>query len=162
MLINEKIVELLQNRINEEENSSRLYLAMSQWLSYNGFIGAAALWKKYSQEELIHAQWTYNYLQERDIMPETRHLLGYKDFQSFPEIIKMSYNHELKITKSINELGQACLESNDLVTLQLVNKYLVEQAEEEGKILTFLDRIDAFGQDPIALRLLDNEMAKMA
>ena len=60
--INKKIEELINYRIVEEEKSARLYLAMSQWLDYNGFAGAAKLWKKYSDEEIEHAAMALEWL----------------------------------------------------------------------------------------------------
>ena len=55
-IIPEKIVTLLNYRINQEELSSRLYLAMSEWLEIAGFLGASKLWGSYSDEESSLAQ----------------------------------------------------------------------------------------------------------
>jgi len=50
-IITDKLVKLLQYRIEQEEYSVRLYKAMSICLSYKGYKGAAALFEKYSVEE---------------------------------------------------------------------------------------------------------------
>ena len=49
-LITESCVEYLNYRIQQEEYSSRIYMAMTMWLDEKGFKGAAALWRKYSDE----------------------------------------------------------------------------------------------------------------
>ena len=67
MIISEKIIQLLNYRIQQEEFSSRLYLAMSVWLDFKGYFGASKLWKKYSEEEKAHSEWAYKYLLELNI-----------------------------------------------------------------------------------------------
>lgn len=41
---------------------------------------------------------------------------------------------------------------------QLAMKYLQEQQEELGKVQTYMDKLEAFGEDKIAMRLFDNEL----
>lgn len=159
--ISKKIEELINSRIVEEEKSSRLYLAMSTWLGYNGYTGAEKLWKKYSQEEAAHAAKAYGYLQDLDILPVVPALeQPNMKFKSLVDVCKASYDHELLITRQCNELAAAALEEKDFMTLALAQWYLTEQTEEIGKTTYWLDRIEAFGTSPEALRLLDNEMGE--
>lgn len=160
-VISEKIIKLLNYRIQQEEQSSRIYLAMSQWLTYNGYIGAGKTWAKYSDEENVHATFARNYLQDLDILPVTPSLpLPEQEFSTFPSIIEKSYKHELDITNQCQELAKACMAEGDFMTLTLAQKYLVEQVEEIAKVTQLLDRISAFSDDKIALRLLDDELNK--
>ena len=39
-------------------------------------------------------------------------------------------------------------------------RYLKEQVEEHDKTQTWVDKLAAFGEDKLALRLLDNEMGE--
>ena len=159
--ISKKIEGLINYRIVEEEKSSRLYLAMSKWLTYNGYDGAAKLWKKYSDEELNHSGWAYTYLEDLDILPEVPALeKPMCEFKGLPEICKASYDHEMLITQQCNELAKAAQADGDYMTLELAQKYLKEQVEEIGKITYWLDRLEAFGNSKEALRLLDNEMGE--
>lgn len=162
-MLSEKIIGLLQYRINEEEKAARLYLAMSQWLSFNGYDGGGKLWYEYYEEELTHAGWAYEYLQEKNVMPIAAGIVApITDFEGICDIVNKSYEHELTISASCNDLAIACHEEGDYMTNQLADKYLKEQAEEEAKFMALNDRIKAFGESPEALRLLDNEMAKIA
>ena len=70
-LINNTAIEFLNYRIEQEEYSSRIYLAMSMWLNNEGFSGASSLWKKYSGEELTHSDWARTYLLSFGIQPLT-------------------------------------------------------------------------------------------
>ena len=161
--INEKIVELINFRILEEEKSNRLYLAMSKWLGFNGYTGASKLWSKYAAEELSHTQWAYSYLEDLDILPVIPALpKPLMEFESLPQICRLSYEHEMLISTQCNDLAKAALGENDFMTLQLAQKYLTEQTEEIARQTYWLDRLEAFGTSPEALRLLDNEMLNKA
>ena len=54
--ISDNIEKILNAQIANEMNSSALYRAMGNCLEYNGWVGAAKLWKKYSTEETGHAE----------------------------------------------------------------------------------------------------------
>lgn len=158
-LLDQKVIDSLNFRIEQEELSSRLYRAMSVWLDFMGYMGAAKLWKKYADEEQEHANAFYEYLLSLDIKPETPALEKPTcEFESLPEIIKLSYEHEVKVTEQIQELAATCMGVKDFMTLELAQKYLKEQVEEINKMVTFMDKIEAFGDSKEALRLLDNEM----
>ena len=159
--ISKKIEELINFRIQQEELSSRLYLAMSKWLMFNGYAGASKLWKKYSDEEMTHAGWAYEYLDDLDLLPVVPQLeKPQSDFKGLVEICKASYDHEMLVTKQCNELATVAAQENDYMTLQLAQKFLKEQVEEIGKTTYWLDRIEAFGTSPESLRLLDDEMSE--
>lgn len=158
-LLSDKCVKYLNYRIQQEESSSRTYLAMSMWLTNNGYLGSGKLWKKYSDEELSHADWARNYLLSMGVQPETPKLDSPKQvFTGLPEIIKLSYNHEIDITKQCKELAADAFKTGDFMLYELALKYLHEQVEEHDKMQNLMDRLAAFGTDKIALRLLDNEL----
>ena len=153
------VVKILNYRIEQEENSSRLYEAMSLWLNDNGFFGAAKEWMKYSSEEKSHADWAKNYLLDMGVQPKLPLLKEpIQVFTGLPEIIRMSYDHEIDVTKQCNDLANQALKSGDNLLYQLGNKYMQEQQEELGKLQNLLDKLEAFGEDKLALRLLDNEL----
>lgn len=160
-IISKRIVDLLNYRIEQEEASSRLYLAMSIWLGFNGFLGAEKLWTKYSEEEFVHAGWVREYLLDLDIMPITPKLeQPTQDFGGLMDIIKRSYAHEVNITAQCQNLAGICVTDNDYMTLGLAQRFLKEQVEEISKITALLDKLEAFGDSPVALRLLDNELGE--
>lgn len=158
-VIHDELITLLNYRIEQEELSSRIYLAMSIWADVNGYAGAAKVWKGYSQEELNHAQWAYSYLVDLDILPTVPPLKQpISEFKSLPDIIIASYKHELEITSQCQDFAQKALALGDHMTLELAQRYLKEQVEELAKTNYWVDRLKAFGTDKIALRLLDDEM----
>lgn len=164
--ISKKIEDLLNYRIVEEEKSSRIYLAMSQWLAFHGFSGAAALWKVYSDEEQVHADKVYRYLQDLDLLPVVQSIPQPQvKFKSLPEICKLSFEHEIAISNQCNDLAKEALADGDHMTTKLAQWFTKEQTEEIGKTTYWLNRIDILGGDnisPEALFLLDGEMGKKA
>ena len=158
-LLSDDCINTLQYRIQQEEQSSRIYLSMSLWLNNVGYTGAASLWMKYSKEEMTHADWSRDYLLAMGVVPNTPLLNAEPNtYQGISQIIEQSYNHEIDITKQCKELADKAFKTGDHMLYTLASKYLKEQIEENDKLQTWMDKLKTFGIDKIALRLLDNEM----
>jgi ferritin len=162
-LITESCVEYLNYRIQQEEYSSRIYMSMTMWLDEKGFKGAAGLWRKYSDEELTHADIARKYLLSFGVQPLTPRLdQPQQDFPgSLPEIIQLSYEHEIEVSSQIKKMADHALGMKDHMLYELCLGYLKEQVEEHDKMQTWVDKLKTFGTDPLALRFLDNDMAEV-
>jgi len=160
-LIEKNIIDLLQFRIEQEEQSSRIYAAMSEWLKLKGYSNASKLWADYSLEELSHAGWAKNHLQALNILPITpKQEQPEVNFKGLPQIIALSYKHEIEITNQCKELASTCLKEGDLMTFVLAQKYMEEQVQEIEKARFWVDQLEQFGDSPISLRLLDEKMGQ--
>jgi ferritin len=158
-LITDDCVKMLNYRIEQEDYSSRVYLAMSLWLDDKGYVNASKLWKKYSDEERAHADMAREYLLDLGIRPITPLLnQPVQEFSGLPQIIKDSHEHEAEITRQCKELASHAMKMGDHMLYQLAATYLKEQIEELGKAQNWLDQLESFGEDKIAMRLLDHEM----
>lgn len=158
-IISESSISALQFRIQEEEFSSRLYKAASIWLNNNGFPGAAKLWAKYSDEELVHAQKACDFLLSLNIQPILEAIRKPdNEFKGLPNIVAISMRHEVLITEQCKQLASEAKENSDDMVYDLALWYLREQVEELDKIQNWIDQLKAFGDDKIALRLLDERM----
>lgn len=159
-LISDKTIELLNYRIEQEDYSSRLYLAMSLWLNNAGY-ECHTLWRTYSQEEAKHADWAREYLLSLGIQPKTCALKDADcDCKDFVEIINKTYDHEVEVTKQCKELAAHAMSEGDHLLYPLAMKYMQEQIEEMDKVTTLKDKLESFGTDKIALKLLDTELSK--
>lgn len=155
----ESVIKILNYRIEQEEYSSRIYHSMSMWLNDNGYMGASKEWEKYSKEEQAHADWAKSYLLDMGVQPTIPALAKPpQTFTGLPDIIRQSFKHEVEVTQQCNEMANKALKAGDNLLYQLATKYLHEQQEELGKTQTLLDKLEAFGEDKIAMRLLDNEL----
>lgn len=160
-VISSEMIDLVNYRIEQEEYSSRIYLAMSNWADVNGYNGAAKLWKKYSDEELQHASWSYQYLKDLNILPKTpAQQQPDQEFTGLVDIVMKSYKHELDITKQCQEFASKAQQSQDFMTFTLAEKFLKEQIDELAKTNYWVDRLKAFGKEKDVLRLLDDEMGQ--
>ena len=160
-LIEKNIIDLLQYRIEQEEQSSRIYVAMSEWLKLKGYSNASKLWADYSLEELSHAGWAKNHLQALNILPITpKQEQPEVNFKGLPQIIALSYKHEIEITNQCKELTSTCLKEGDLMTFGLAQKYVEEQVGEIEKMQFWLDNLEQFGDSQVSLRLLDEKMGQ--
>jgi len=160
-LLSEECLQLLNYRIQQEDYSSRMYLSMSLWLNNKGYVHSAALWKTYSEEERTHADWSRTYLLSMGVQPDTPELEAPgNDYAGLPDIIRKSFAHEIEITEQIKDLATTAMMSGDHMLYTLTAHYLKEQVEEHDKTQNLVDQLEAFGEDKIALRLLDNSFAQ--
>ena len=159
-LIDESCISHLNYRVQQEEYSARIYMAMSMWLNNKGYVNAAAVWRTYSDEEMKHADIARTYLLSFGIQPVTPRLDQPKqNFSGLPEIIKLSFDHEVVVSKQIKDMANHALADGDHMLYELCLAYLKEQVEEHNKMQNWVDQLEAFGTDKIAMRLLDHEMA---
>lgn len=143
---NNKLIKLLNYRINQEEYSSRLYYAMSVWLDNYGYTNAASLWKTYSEEELVHAAKVTDFLKSFGIMPEIQKIddVNTSAFKDLPTIIKLSFEHEYEISRQCEELACMGKDENNLMVFDLGMWLVREQIEELGKVTTLMDKVNLF------------------
>ena len=105
-LIDESCISHLNYRVQQEEYSARIYMAMSMWLNNKGYVNAAAVWRTYSDEEMKHADIARTYLLSFGIQPVTPRLDQPKqNFSGLPEIIKLSFDHEVVVSKQIKDMA---------------------------------------------------------
>jgi ferritin len=160
-LIDDSCISFLNYRIQQEEYSSRIYLAMSMWLNNNGYLNAAKVWKKYSDEEIGHANIAREYLLNMGVQPATPALeQPTETFSGFPDIIKKSHQHEIEITQQCSDLAKHAVKDGSHMLYELALHYLREQNEEMGKTQDLVDQLEAFGEDKIAMRLFDHELGE--
>lgn len=159
VVISKEMISLLNYRIEQEEASSRLYKAMSVWLDFHGYAGAASLWQKYSNEECVHAGWAYQFLLNLNIKPIVPAIVQpVNDYKGLPQIVAKSLTHEIDITKQCNELAVEACNAGEFLVMELALRYVKEQVEELAKTQFWVDQLESFGDDKTALRLLDTKM----
>ncbi len=71
------------------------------------------------------------------------------------------YQHEIFVSKSINELVHITLEEKDYATHNFLQWYVAEQLEEEALARTVLDKINLIGNDKGGLYLFDRDIQQL-
>jgi ferritin len=162
-MLSATMIQKLNAQINLEQYSSNLYLQMSAWCDGKGFAGSAAFLRGHAAEELTHMYKLFDYVLETGAPAQ----LGAvdappADFASLEAVFKMTYEHELKITQSINDVVASALAEHDFSTFQFLQWYVAEQHEEERLFKGILDKIGLIGLDGKGIYFLDKEIRKLA
>jgi ferritin len=139
-LLDKKIVEALEYRIQQEEFSSRLYHQLALWLDDNGFLNTAEVYKVYSEEEYKHAGWAKSFLLDYGLTPKLQALPAPDvEVSTLKDVFDITLEHELEITRQCEELANLAMKLNNHVLYTLAGQYCKEQHEEIGKAITNLD-----------------------
>jgi ferritin len=162
-MLSEKMVHRLNEQINLEFYSSNLYLQMSSWCSHQGFEGSSAFLKRHAEEEQGHMQRLFQYVEQTGALA----VLGTiksppAEFKSLEEVFQQTYEHEVHVTKKINELADTALEEKDYSTFNFLQWYVAEQHEEESLFKSILDKVAIIGTEGSGLFFLDREIGGMA
>ena len=139
-LLNKGVIDALNYRIQQEEHSSRIYEQLSLWLNNKGYLNFSKLFKKYADEEMIHAGFSKSYLLDYGITPCLQSLPSPEmEIEGLLDVLEAAYDHELLVTKQCEDLATLALKESNHVLYQLAAKYCAEQQEEIGKVITNLD-----------------------
>ena len=71
------------------------------------------------------------------------------------------YEHEKKVTKSINDLVALSSKERDHSTFNFLQWYVEEQREEEALMRVIQDRIKLIGKGPQSLFYIDKEIQRI-
>ncbi len=161
-MLSETLLNKLNQQIALEDYSANLYLAMSSWCAYKGLSGAAKFLEAHSDEEHSHMRKIFSYINETGSMAVVSAVAKPPfEFESIKDIFLKTYEHEKLVTKSINELVEACLSEKDYSTFNFLQWYVSEQHEEERLFKSIVDMIDIIGLDGRGLFMVDREIGKL-
>lgn len=162
IMLSDNILRKLHEQINLEFFSSNLYLQMSTWCCWKGYVGAAAFLRANSEDELKHMTKLFDYVNDTGAMVTLGSIPAPRtDFSSLMEVFKATYEHELLITRAINELAGTALEERDFSTFNFLQWYVGEQHEEEKLFKSIVDKIELIGTDGRGLFWIDKELGKL-
>ena len=162
-MISEKINEILNEQINKEFYSGYLYLSMSAHLKELGLNGFASWLKHQAREEVEHGLKIFDYLIDCNSFVTLKQIrMPEFEFNGILSIFNHIYEHEQCITKSIMSIAQKADEECDRTTLTFVDWFIEEQIEEEEAVKNIIKRLELFGEDKVALYLMDKELGERA
>lgn len=142
-MLKKEIVELINNQINKEYESSYLYLHIANFYSEQGLNGFANYFHKQSKEEVEHAEKLIAYLHnENEIVALNDIKASSFKFVDLREPLIAQIEHEEYITNLINSLYESSLNLKDYRTMHFLAWYINEQAEEETRSRNLLESFD--------------------
>lgn len=158
-MISEKMTSALNSQIKLEGKASFLYLSMASWCDKEGLEGCAKFMHRQSAEERDHMLRIFYYLSEVDAHALTPTIEQCPhEFNSVQEMFKEVYEHEKKVTHSINQLLAIARAEDDYTTENFLQWYITEQREEENLMRSVLDKLKLIGEGPQSLYYIDKEI----
>lgn len=157
--MNKRVEKALNEQIEKEASSSQFYLAMASWAEGQGLNGTAKFLYAHSDEERFHMLKLVKFVNERGgaaIIPGLEN--PPTEFTSLTRVFELLLEHELKVTDSINEVVDICLQEKDYTTHNFMQWYVSEQLEEEALARTILDKLTLIGGDKGGLYLFDRDL----
>lgn len=158
-MLSAKVVELLNNQVNAEFYSAYLYLDMANYYKNEGLDGYYNWYKVQAQEERDHAFLFMDYLQQNGVEVVLEAIAKPdKEFKAFIDPLKAGAEHERLVTSLIHDIYAAAYEEKDFRTMQFLDWFVKEQAEEEDNADDMVKKFELFGNDSKGLYQLDNEL----
>jgi ferritin len=84
------------------------------------------------------------------------------NFENLETVFTLLLKHEIKVTESINNLVDVCLQEKDFSTHNFVQWYVSEQLEEEALARTFLDKLRLIDGDKGGMYMFDRDLENSA
>ena len=160
--MNPKVEKALNEQVQKEEYSSRLYLAMAIWCEASGFPGAAAFLFEHAEEERMHMMKLIHFVNDRGGQAQLLNVeIPPLKYESVLDIFTQIREHEMYITGSINNLFGVTVEEKDYTTGNFLQWYITEQIEEESLFNTILDKIKLAGTGQAGMFHIDKELDGM-
>ncbi|NNJ89630.1 MAG: ferritin [Eudoraea sp.] len=161
-MLTKKMENALNGQVRVEAESSQVYLSMASWAEVKGLEGISLFMYRHSDEERMHMLKLIKYINERGGHAQITALQAPKKaFTSFQKMFQQLYDHEIEVSKCINELVHVSLEEKDYATHNFLQWYVAEQIEEEALARTILDKINLIGNDKGGLYLFDRDVQRI-
>ncbi len=159
-MISQKLEQAINEQIKWELFSSYLYLSMASYFDSINLKGSSNWMKVQAQEEMTHALRFYNYIVSRGGRVKTLPIDGPEtDWDSPLAAFKYGYEHELVVSKRINDLVNLAMSESDHATTNFLQWFVAEQVEEEANFDEVSQKLKLVGEQGNGLFMIDAELA---
>jgi ferritin len=158
-MISKKIQEALNEQINAEFYSSYFYLSMSAYFESMDLQGFSKWFRVQADEEYAHAMKIFDYVYQIGGEVKLMKIDGPKtNWDTFLEVFQDTFEHEQKVTKSINDLLELSYAEKDHATVNFLQWFVSEQVEEEATAMQNVKKMEMIGEDKAGLFMIDKEL----
>lgn len=159
-MLSEKMETALNNQINMELGAYYTYLSMSAHFEHEGLPGFAAWMHHHAEEEMAHAMKIYDFVNRRRGRVKLLALAAPPYTWDSPlAAFEAAFEHERKVSISIDNLVKLAQEENDNATHSFLQWFVDEQVEEEEVVSKAIDKLKLIGDFGPGLYMLDQELA---
>ena len=159
MTVNDALIRQMQH----ERTNAQIYLNFSGICDCQGLTGAAAYFKKQSDDELKHFQLIFDYCCDRvGFTPELLDIprVEFNHQMFLYDMFKQAFDLEVLTTQKLCAIKRQAIEQDDFLTDTFLDVMILEQREEEKSAETWFQRASMLTQTPFGVILLDQELAK--
>ena len=158
-----KVISKLNAQINMEQAASQAYLGMAIWCEKNSLEGSASFFYSQSDEERTHMLKIIKYVNSIGERVSLTNIDSPSEkYSSLLMVVRKGLENEKKVTASIHKLASLVLSEKDFESFNFLQWFVMEQAEEEHKFQSILDKFNLLGDDGRALYSIDKLMGRMA
>jgi ferritin len=161
-ILTEEVIEVLNKQVKMEAKASASYLAMAGWCDLKGYDNSADFFYTQSNQEREHMLKLYRYLIDMEAqgvapsIPEVNH-----EYVSLKHVFETALEQEITVTESVHNIVRVCRDKIDFATEEFMRWFVEEQIEEEYVARRILELFDIFGEDQLALALLDERVPQV-
>lgn len=147
MLISKELNAAINDEIGLELFASNQYLAMAAYLDSLPLKKLAGVFQKQADEERDHAKKFIHYLGEVGGVVEIPAVdKPQASFKSVEDLIQISLDWEIEVTKRINALMAMAIEQKDYAAQDFLRWFVTEQVEEVSSMDNLLKIVKAAGE----------------
>jgi len=157
-VISTNMQDALNEQLNFELYSSYVYFSMAAYLESIDLPGAANWMMIQTQEEMVHVEKFYRYINERGGRVLLKELKGPStEWDSPVAVFQEALEHEQAVTARVNKLVDLSLKESDHATNSFLQWFVDEQVEEEASAKAVVQQMKRVG-DGQGLFFLDREL----
>jgi ferritin len=158
-MLKEKVLQAINQQINNEYYSAFLYLSMSAWFQGKGLPGFANWMFIQFQEELTHGNKFFKYVHERGSQVVLQPIAQVEtEFSDVIDVFEKTLKHEQFVTDSINKIQDIAIAGSDHATQSFLKWFIDEQVEEEANAQEILDTLKLINGQGNGIFMLDREL----
>ena len=148
----ERFVEALNDQIGREFVAAHQYTAVGAFYERLTFPRLAKFFYGQAEEERGHAMRMVNYLNDTASDVRLGEISAPKnEFADHVEPIRLSLEHEKKVTIAISKLYEIARETNDYASESFMQWFVDEQVEEEASMSALLEVAERVREQPMML-----------
>ena len=159
MLISKGMNAAINEQIGHELGASNQYVAIATYFDGEGLPALARHFYKQAEEEREHAMKFVKYLVDADadvVLPAVP--APKAKFTSAADAVKTSLDHEMMVTRQINDLMSLAMKENDYISRNLLEWFVQEQLDEVSSMDTLLRMVQRAGET--GLLFVENYLAQ--
>lgn len=160
-MLDKQIEDALNQQVNREFYSAYLYYAMASYFESMSLKGFGHWMRVQALEELTHTHKFSYYILERGGKPILRPIDAPPSTWDSPlKAFESTYEHEVEVTRRVNELMALSFEKHDYATQNFLQWFVGEQVEEEASVDEVVQKLKLVDNAEGGILLLDQDLNK--